>query len=231
MSEAPQRARPVLLEAFTALFVTVLILSMIMAQKLFTVFGITFTTAIIVFPVSYIIGDVMTEVYGYGVTRRVIWLGFVSNIIIVLFLEISVVLPPAAGWPNEQAYETVLHQIPRTVFASLTAYICGEFVNSAVLAKMKILTQGRYLWTRTIGSTVAGQAVDTVIFVFVAFVGIMPLSVIIEITLSAYIFKVVYETAATPLTYIVVYWVKKIERMDVFDTHTNFTPFRFERTD
>ena len=137
-----------LYDLFAVLFVTVLILSIIMAQKLFTFFGATFTTAIVVFPISYILGDVLTEVYGYAAARRIIWMGFIANVVMVLFIEVAVLIPPATIWPNQIAFETVLHQVPRTVAASLAAYLAGEFVNSFVLAKLKILTNGRYLWTR-----------------------------------------------------------------------------------
>lgn len=229
MTHEVRPSSPRYLDAFSVLFVTVLIVSMIMAQKLFVFFGVVFTTAIIVFPVAYILGDVLTEVYGYGVVRRVIWLGFIANVIMVIFLEIAIVLPPALGWAHQGAFEAILHQIPRTVAASLLAYLCGEFVNSFVLAKMKIFTRGRHLWTRTIGSTIVGQAVDTVVFVVVAFWGVMPPSVVFEIIWSAYIFKVVYETAATPITYAVVRWVKRKEGIDFYDTETNFSPFRVDR--
>ncbi len=216
-----------LYDLFAVLFVTVLILSIIMAQKLFNFWGATFTTAIIVFPISYILGDVLTEVYGYAAARRIIWMGFIANVIMVLFIEIAVLIPPATVWPNQVAFETVLHQVPRIVAASLAAYLAGEFVNSFVLAKLKILTNGRHLWTRTIGSTIVGQAVDSTIFVTLAFAGIMPVGVIVSIIWSSYIFKVVYEIAVTPLTYIVVNYVKRIEGVDVYDKDTNFTPFGF----
>lgn len=222
---------PRYLDLFSVLFVSVLIVSMIMAQKLFVFFGVIFTTAIIVFPVSYILGDVLTEVYGYGRARRVIWLGFFANVVMVVFLEISIVLPPAPSWALQGAYESILQQVPRTVAASLLAYLCGEFANSFVLAKMKIWTSGRYLWTRTIGSTIVGQAVDTVVFVTIAFWGFMPPAVIWQIIWSAYIFKVLYEAAVTPITYAVVRWVKRKEGIDYYDTGTNFTPFRFDKVD
>ena len=231
MSDPLHHKSPRHLDLFSVLFVSVLIVSMIMAQKLFVFLGVTFTTAIIVFPVSYILGDVLTEVYGYGRARRVIWLGFLANVIMVIFLEFSVALPPAPNWVHQGAFETILQQVPRTVAASLLAYLCGEFVNSFVLAKMKIWTSGRYLWTRTIGSTIVGQGADTVVFVVVAFWGYMPPSVIWEIIWSAYIFKVLYEAAATPITYMVVNWVKRKEGVDAYDTDTNFTPFRFEKND
>lgn len=220
-----------LLDVFSAIFITVLLTSMIMAQKIFTIFGVPFTTAIMVFPVSYIIGDVLTEVYGYAQTRRVIWLGFFSSALMTLFLAIGVYLPPAASWPNQEAFALILHNVPRTVFASLLAYLCGEFANSFVMAKMKIWTRGRFLWSRTIGSTIVGQGVDTAVFVVIAFYGVMPTPTIINVIVSAYLFKVAYEAAATPLTYMIVRIVKKIENIDVFDTHTNFTPFRFLRSD
>lgn len=220
-----------LFDILVGLFITVLILSQIMAQKLFLFNGIAFTTAIIVFPVSYIIGDVLTEVYGYARARRVIWLGFFATVLMVVFLEIAIQLPPAPNWQNQTAFETILAQVPRTVLASLLAYLGGEFVNSYVLAKLKVLTGGRHLWLRTIGSTVVGQAVDTTVFVVVAFWWILPEIVILEIIWSAYLFKVAYEAAATPLTYLVVGWVKKREGIDVFDKDTEFSPFKLGKAD
>lgn len=225
MTQSPY-PRTKLLDIFGALFITVLLLSMIMAQKLFVVFGVTFTTAIIIFPLSYILGDILTEVYGYGPTRRIIWSGFAASVLMVIFLEISVQMPPAPGWPNELAYEAILHQVPRTVGASLMAYLLGEFANSFVLAKLKVATSGRMLWLRTIGSTLVGQAVDTTVFIVLAFWGTFPPGVVLEIIVSAYIFKVLYEVAATPLTYLVVGWVKRREGIDAYDRNTNFTPFR-----
>jgi uncharacterized integral membrane protein (TIGR00697 family) len=215
------------LDIFSIIFVTILILSNIMAQKLFVFFGYTFTTAIIVFPVSYILGDVLTEVWGYATTRRVIWNGFLAAALVSIFIEISIVLPPADGWKLQSEYAAILGQVPRTVVASLIAYLCGEFTNSYVLARMKLWTGGKYLWTRTIGSTVAGQLVDTTIFVVLAFVGLVPLGLLVQIIWSAYLFKVLYESAATPITYAVVAWVKRVENIDVYDRTTNFNPFRF----
>lgn len=220
-----------LLDLFAAIFISVLLVSMIMAQKIFMVWGVPFTTAIIVFPVSYIIGDVLTEVYGYGATRRIIWMGFLACVLMVVFLEIAVALPPAPGWPHQGAFEVVIHNVPRTVTASLFAYLCGEFANSFLMAKMKVWTKGRYLWTRTIGSTVVGQGVDTSVFVLIAFWGTMPAPVLLSVIVSAYFFKVAYEILATPVTYLVVRTVKRVEHTDVFDTNTNFTPFRFQRLD
>lgn len=220
-----------LLDLFAAIFITVLLVSMIMAQKIFLVWGVPFTTAIVVFPVSYIVGDVLTEVYGYGATRRVIWMGFLASVMMVVFLEIAVALPPAPSWPNQDAFALVIHNVPRTVAASLLAYLCGEFVNSFLMAKMKVWTKGRHLWSRTIASTVVGQGVDTSVFVLIAFWGVMPASTLVGVIVSAYVFKVAYEVLATPVTYLVVGVVKRVEHTDVFDTNTNFTPFRFQRLD
>lgn len=209
-------------------FVAVLLVSTIAAQKLFAFGSFTLTAGIIVFPFSYIFGDILTEVYGYAKARRVVWVGFLANIFLAVVCVIATALPPAPGWPFQEQFATVLTFVPRIVAASLLAYLVGEFVNSYVMAKMKIWTSGRHLWARTIGSTAVGQAVDTLVFVIVAFAGVLPLSVMIATMISGYLFKVAYEVLATPLTYLIVNKLKKAEGVDHFDIGTNFTPFKID---
>ncbi len=213
-------------DLFVALFVATLIMSNVLAQKLFTFGPTVFTAGIIIFPVSYILGDILTEVYGYAKTRRVIWFGFAANVLFVILTWIAIALPPAPFWPLQKEFEQVLAQVPRLVTASLIAYLAGEFTNSYVLAKLKLFTDGKYLWTRTVGSTVAGQAVDTSVFVVIAFAGTIPPDALVQVVIWAYLFKVVYEVLATPITYIVVFAVKRAEHLNIFDRQTNFTPFR-----
>lgn len=207
-------------------FIAVYLTSMVSTSKLFAIGPFQFPGAIVVFPLSYLFGDILTEVYGYARTRKVIWAGFFAAILLSAVLWLVQQLPPAPGWSNQAAYDLILGVIPRVVVGSILAYWCGEFVNSYVMAKMKILTNGRFLWTRTIGSTVIGQAVDSLIFIVVAFWGTVPLLVIAKIIGSVYLFKVLYEVAATPFTYLIVNSLKRAEKVDVYDTHTNFSPFK-----
>jgi uncharacterized integral membrane protein (TIGR00697 family) len=183
----------------------------------------------LLFPITYIFGDIFTEVYGYRASRRAIWLGFFASGLMAAMGMISVALPAAPDWPNQQAFATVFDFVPRLVLASLTAYWCGEFANSYVLAKMKILTQGKYLWTRTIGSTVVGQAVDTFVVMIIAFGGSVSWTLVANLIVSGYLGKVLYEAAMTPVTYAVVGWLKRYERVDVFDYTTEFSPFHIAR--
>ena len=210
----------------TSLFVTCLITSNIIIAKQISIDSIILPAAIVVFPISYIIGDVLTEVYGYQQTRRVIWLGFLCNLIAVLAIWIGKILPPAPVFEAQSAYERILGSTPRFLLASFTAYLAGEFTNSFVLSKMKIMTKGRWLWTRTIGSTLLGQGVDTVFVLTIAFVGVLPLSVLGIMILSHWLFKSVYETIATPLTYVVVGYLKRKEGVDVYDYGVDFNPLR-----
>jgi uncharacterized integral membrane protein (TIGR00697 family) len=209
-------------------FVSVVLVSSITASKLISFGPFTFTAGIIIFPLAYIFGDTLTEVYGYAKARRIVWMGFAANLFMSVVIAIAVILPPAQGWELQEQFAAVLGQVPRIVFASLIAYICGEFANSYVLAKMKLWTEGKHLWTRTIGSTIVGEGIDTVIFVVVAFWGLLPGSLILTTIISAYIFKVAYEIIATPLTYIVVGWLKRAEGVDHYDRTTNFNPFHVE---
>lgn len=207
-----------------ALFITSLITANIISVKLITIYGMILPAGIIVFPISYIIGDVLTEVYGYAQTRKVIWVGFFCNLILVLALWIGKVLPPAPFWEGQVAYERILGYAPRLLGASFLAYLVGEFLNAYVLAKMKIATKGRWLWTRTIGSTLVGQGLDSLIFITLAFVGTMPPQTLALAIVTQWIAKSAYEALATPLTYISINFLKRREGLDVYDIDTPFNP-------
>ena len=207
-----------------AIFVTCLITANIIAVKVISLGPFILPAAIIIFPMSYIFGDILTEVYGYRQARRVIWLGFFCNLIFVVFAWVGQVLPPAPFWEWQEAYESILGYAPRLLAASFGGYLVGEFANSFVLAKMKILTRGRWLWTRTIGSTIVGQGLDTLVFITLAFVG-TPSFVFIMI-LYHWLAKTAIEAVATPFTYAVVNSLKKKEAIDTYDYKTNFNPFR-----
>lgn len=186
-----------------------------------------FGAGILFFPVSYVIGDVLTEVYGYSRARRCIWAGFVAMLFMVLMSWVVVKLPPDAGWTGQAAYESVFGQVPRIVLASICAFWAGEFANSLVLAKMKVWTRGRHLWTRTIGSTIIGQGVDSLIFYPLAFVGApdWPADAMLKVMASQFILKVSWEVLLTPITYAAVGFLKHREGVDVYDEHTDFSPF------
>ncbi len=212
-----------LLPVITALFVTCLLTANLIAVKLFIVAGVALPAGVIVFPLSYLFGDVLTEVYGYAQARRVIWLGFACNLLMVLAIWVGQALPSASFWSGQSAYEQILGFTPRLLAASFVAYLVGEFANSLVLAKLKIATKGRWLWTRTISSTVVGQALDSAIFISLAFAGtgVPDLAALI---VAQWLFKSLYEVAATPLTYAVVNTVKRVEGIDTYDYDTNFSP-------
>ena len=207
------------------LFVATLLTSNIAAQKLFAFGPVTFTAGVIVFPVTYLFGDCLTEVYGYSRTRRVIWTGFFCNILMAVVLWLAIRLPPADGWPLQEQFAQVLGLVPRIVLASILGYWVGEFTNSYVMAKMKLLTSGRWLIARTVSSTIVGQFVDTLTFVLVAFLGVFRTDLIVNTIVYGWLFKVSYEVLATPLTYAVVNFLKRYEGIDHFDTDTNFNPF------
>jgi uncharacterized integral membrane protein (TIGR00697 family) len=207
-----------------AVFVTCLITANITAVKLFNLFGLILPAAIFIFPISYITGDVLTEVYGYSRTRRVIWLGFFCNFIVVLFVWIGQILPPAVFWDGQAAYVRILGYTPRLLVASFLAYLVGEFANAFVLAKLKIATRGRWLWLRTIGSTVVGQGLDSAIFITLAFAGTIPGKGLISAIITQWLAKSIYEALVTPLTYAVVNFLKRKEGIDVYDRQTKFNP-------
>jgi queuosine precursor transporter len=213
------------LEGMTVMFVAVLMISNLVGQKICAFGPFRVSGAQVLFPLTYIFGDIFTEVYGYGASRRAIWYGFFASALLAVMGIITVALPPAPGWPNQAAFATVFRFVPRLVVASLVAYWCGEFANSFVLAKMKILTQGRLLWTRTIGSTMVGQGVDTTVVTALAFGGTVKAATLGNLIISAYLFKVTYEAAMTPVTYAVVNFLKHREGVDSFDYKTDFNPF------
>jgi uncharacterized integral membrane protein (TIGR00697 family) len=200
-----------------AVFVTCLITANIIAVKLVGVFGLVVPAAVIIFPISYIFGDVLTEVYGYRQARQVIWLGFSCNLIAVAAIWIGGVLPAASFWDGQTAYESILGYAPRLLIASFIAYLVGEFSNSFVLAKMKIVTRGRWLWTRTIVSTLVGQGLDSLVFITLAFIGTIPSSELASAIVTQWLAKSAYEAAVTPLTYGVVNFLKRQEGLDVYD--------------
>jgi uncharacterized integral membrane protein (TIGR00697 family) len=207
----------------TALFVTCLITANVIAVKMVSLGPFILPAAIFVFPLSYIVGDVLTEVYGYRWARRVIWLGFLCNLVFVFFAWVGQILPPAPFWQGQEAYRSILGYAPRLLSASFAGYLAGEFTNSFVLARMKILTRGRFLWSRTIGSTIIGQGLDTSIFITLAFIGTP--SFLPVIILYHWLGKVLIEAAATPFTYFVVNRLKQKEGIDTYDYQTNFNPF------
>ncbi|HKC13621.1 MAG TPA: queuosine precursor transporter [Vicinamibacteria bacterium] len=212
-----------------AAFVTVLLCAnLIGASKVASLWGFTFGAGVLFFPISYVFGDVLTEVYGYARARQVVWAGF-SALIFASFMSWAILaFPPAPGWEHQAAFETVFGNTWRIVLASLTAYFCGEFCNSYVLAKMKIWTGGRRLWSRTIGSTIVGEAVDSLIFYPLAFLGVWPNDLTLRVLVDNYLLKVAWEVVMTPLTYKVVNFLKRAESEDYFDRDTNFTPFSLE---
>ena len=209
-----------------AAFVAILLLSnLIGASKLATIGGFTFGAGILFFPLSYVIGDVLTEVYGYANARRCVWMGFAALLFMAFMSYVVVAMPAADGWDGQAAYESVFGSTWRIVAASILAFWAGEFVNSFVLARMKIWTGGRKLWTRTIGSTFFGQAVDSAIFYPIAFLGIWETETVIKVMITNWFLKVLWEALLTPVTYAVVGWFKTREGVDVFDSGTDFSPF------
>ena len=210
---------------FITLFVVVLVISNVIAAKFFALGPLRVSCAQMLFPITYIFGDIFTEVYGYGASRRAIWYGFFASFVFVTLSYIAVIIPPAPEYTDQRAFATIFKPVGRFVLASLVAYWCGEFANSFTLAKMKLITKGRYLWTRTIGSTVVGQAVDTTVVIFIAFYGLRPFPVLIQLIVSGYLIKVIYETLMTPITYAIVNYLKRAEGVDYFDYETNFSPF------
>lgn len=222
--------------AITAIFVTSLVVANIIAVKLVSIGPFFLPAAILIFPVSYIFGDILTEVYGYARARRVIWIGFGCNLLAVSVFYLSIELPPAPFWraglfdtaASQQAYRAIFASTPRILAASFLAYLVGEFLNSFVLAKMKISTGGRHLWLRTIGSTVVGQLADSGVFIFLAFYGMVPPGALLAMAGSQWLLKSVYEALVTPLTYLAVNFLKRAEGEDFYDRKTNFNPLRWK---
>ena len=209
-----------------AAFVAILICSnLIGAAKPAEVAGFVFGAGILFFPLSYVLGDVLTEVYGYARARRVVWAGFGAVLFMAFMSWVVVSLPPAPEWPGQAAYVEVFGQTPRIVLASVIAFWAGEFANAFVMARMKVATKGKHLWTRTIGSTVVGQGVDSVLFYPIAFLGVWPTEQVIQVAAVNYGLKVAWEVILTPVTYQVIGYLKKSEGVDVYDDKTDFTPF------
>lgn len=217
-------------------FVVILLVSNLVAQKIcsigpfdigpWTVGPFLLSGAQILFPITYIFGDIFVEVYGYAASRRAIWIGFFSAALLAVMALFTTSLPAAPEWQNQEAFEQVFGFVPRVLVASLAAYWCGEFANAFVMAKMKILTKGKHLWSRTIGSTVVGQFIDTAVVIFLIFVGTVDLATMLNLMFTGYFAKVIYEAAATPLTYLVVNTLKRVEGIDVYDEDVNFNPFK-----
>lgn len=215
---------PIFLVLFGA-FLTCLLVSNIIAGKLMQVAGVVLPSAVIVFPITYLLGDLFTEVYGFRRTRIVIWIGFAANGFMSLIFMAAIALPVPDFFKSQDAYATVLGMTPRIVIASLVAYWAGEFANSITLSALKKLTNGRLLWTRTIGSTVVGQGLDTALFITISFIGTVPPGVLLELMVAQYVFKVAYEIVLTPLTYLIVGKVKRAEGLDAFDRGVVYNPF------
>jgi uncharacterized integral membrane protein (TIGR00697 family) len=201
-----------------------LITANIIAVKLVNIFGFVLPAAIIIFPISYIVGDVLTEVYGYSKARQVIWLGFICNLLVVVAILLGQLLPSASFWGGQTAYKQILGYTPRLLVASFLAYLLGEFSNSLILAKLKIVTKGRWLWVRTIGSTLVGEGLDSIIFITVAFWGTIPAVGLMSAIVTQWLAKSFYEALATPITYKVVNFLKKQEGIDFYDRETKFNP-------
>jgi len=215
-----------------AAFVTILLLSNVIGAGKVAVIDIPgvglwpFGAGILFFPLSYVLGDVLTEVYGYARARRCIWAGFAAMLFMAVMSTIVVWLPPANTWHGQAAYEAVFGQVPRIVMASIIAFWAGESANSYVLARMKVWTRGRHLWTRTIGSTIVGQGIDSLLFYPLAFYGLWDNNTLLLVLATQFALKVSWEVLLTPVTYAVVGWLKRREGVDIFDEHTDFTPFR-----
>jgi len=208
-------------------FVSILLISNVASTKIVDLTWFAFDGGTLLFPLSYIFNDILTEVYGYKNSRQIIWLGFFSALVMSLVFIIIGILPSAPGWENQDAYMKILGLTPRIVVASLIAYFCGEFLNSFVLAKIKILTSGKWLWIRLIGSTIAGELVDSLLFILIAFWGVLPFSLIITLIICNFIFKILFELLFLPVTYKIIASLKRKEGVDFYDRKTNFNPFKF----
>jgi uncharacterized integral membrane protein (TIGR00697 family) len=215
------------LDVLITAFVVILLVSNLVAQKIIRIGPLSISGGLVLFPITYIFGDIFTEVYGYAASRRAIWLGFWGTALMYGVGALIIALPADPDFHDQQAFITVFGILPRLLIASLIAFWAGEFANSYTMARLKILTRGRWLWTRTISSTVVGQAVDTTIVVILTFAGHYPAHTLVKLILTSYCFKVAYEILATPLTYLVVNFLKRAENSDAYDAHTNFNPFTF----
>ena len=224
----PYRRNYRFLDLISVIFVVVLLVSNITAIKPLSLpswLHVQMDGGNILFPISYIFGDILVEVYGYARSRRVIWLGFATNAMAALVFSLVVALPAAPGWDLQGPFAAILGQTPRVVLGSLCAFVCGTFLNSYVMAKMKLWSHGRWLWTRTIGSTIVGEFADSALFTLIAFAGVWPVNTIVKVIVGNYLFKVAYEIIATPLTYTIVGLLKHAEQEDFYDHRTSFNPF------
>lgn len=212
------------LPVITGLFVGILVISNILASKMVQIGPFVFDGGTLLFPLSYIFGDILTEVYGYRESRKVIWTGLIMLVLMAVNVWLIGYLPAESSWVFQDDFNNILMLMPRIVLASIVAYFAGEWSNSAVLSRLKVATKGKRLWTRTIGSTLVGQLLDSTLFVFIAFTGIYPLSVLVVMALSNYLFKTVIEVVFTPATYIAVGFVKKSEGIDVYDYQVSYNP-------
>lgn len=208
------------------LFTATLLISNILDTKIFQFIGLDLPAGIILFPIAYIFGDFLTEVYGYGASRKVIWTGFFALILMIISIQIAIYLPPSPFWNHQSEFELMFNKLPRIIIASITAYFIGEFANSFTLAKLKVKSDGKNISLRFILSTLVGQGVDTTVFVAIAFLGLMEPMALLKITVSAWLVKVGWEVIALPITIPLVQWIKRVESEDYFDTKTNFSPFK-----
>lgn len=213
------------LDVITVFFVAFLLISNVVASKILVLGPLSIDGGGLLFPLTYIFGDILTEVYGYKRTRKAIWMGLGANLVMAATFMLVGILPPAPDWPYQDAYMTILGQSSRIVLASVTAYFIGEFINSFILAKMKIWTKGKLLWSRTIGSTIIGEAFDTTVFMIIAFWGVLPTDLFIAVGISGYLLKVAIEVLFTPFTYLIINFLKKKESEDYYDYKTDFNPF------
>ena len=207
-------------------FVAILLITNTISVKIVQLGSFSVAAGIIIFPISYIFGDILTEVYGYRGSRPIIWLGFAAQIFMSLCYWLAQQLPAAPFWPHQESYELILGAVPRIVLASMIAYLVGEFANSFVLSRLKVWMNGKHLWVRTISSTLVGEGIDSFLFGIIAFAGILPGSALWITILSGYGLKVAYEILATPFTYAIVGYLKRAENIDVFDERTSYNPFR-----
>ncbi len=212
----------------TGLFAAILLITNTLNTKMFAIGGIPFPAGIIVFPLSYLLGDILTEVYGYSTSRRIVWTGFASVLLMLVCYEIAIALPAASFWNNQAAFESIFQGAPRMVLASFTAYLCGEFMNSYVVAKMKVRTKGRYMSLRFVASTLIGEFVDTSVVIAIAFWGVLKAGDMVQLMFSAWVFKVTWEIIALPVTIPLVNKIKHIEQVDYFDSATDFNPFHIK---
>lgn len=210
----------------TGLFVACLLISNVLDAKIFSIAGFSFPAGIVLFPIVYLFGDVFTEVYGYSYSRKAIWTGFTSLVLAVVFFKICEWIPPAPFWEYQEDYQHILGKVPRIALASVSAYFLGEFTNSVVLSKLKVKTKGKGMSFRFVVSTIFGEAIDTLVFIIIAFIGVIPLSSLGMMFLSGWLFKVLWEILALPLTLPFVRWLKKKEGIDVFDDNVDYNPFK-----